>query len=95
MAEQPPMIVPPMVYLPVHDEPDLEKVAAMRPLADGRIALLAFSALDRLIGACGPHQEWVVVHLSEITQIKQRTPFDAMVLDPAVPAEAIRNGRSA
>lgn len=95
MADAPPLIVPPVIYLPVRDDASLEKIAAMRKLNDGRMALLAFSALDRLVDACGPNQEWVVVNLGEVDEIKKQTPFDVMVLDPEVPASARQFGRLA
>lgn len=87
--------VPPVLYLPVKDHPELEKVAVIRQLADGRSALIAFTALDRLVDACGERQEWVLVHLSELDEIRARTPFDVVAFDPVVPAEAVSDGRLA
>lgn len=57
MTEQTKMVVPPMLYLPVQDDAELEKTVALRRLVDGRIGLIAFTALDRLVSACGNNQE--------------------------------------
>ena len=95
MTEQPEMVVPPMLYLPVQNDSEFEKAVALRRLGDGRTGLIAFSALDRLVTACGDNQEWVLVHLSGLEEINEHTPFDTVMLDPPVPATAVRNGKLA
>ena len=95
MSTPPTTIVPPVIYLPVQADPELGHLALRRALADGRVGLIAFTALDRLIDACGDHQAWVCVHISETEDIRARTPFDVVVLDPDVPQTAIREGKLA
>ncbi len=84
-----------MIYLPVQAAGQERFVALRRPLADGRMSLIAFSALDRLVDACGDRQAWVCVNISETEDIRAETPFDVVVLDPDVPASAVRDGRLA
>jgi len=88
-------IVPPVIYLPVQADAELGHLALRRNLADGRVGLIAFTALDRLIDACGERQAWVCVQISETEDIRARTPFDVVVLDPDVPVSAVREGRLA
>lgn len=95
MTEPSQVIVPPMPYLPVQADAELEKVVTLRRLGDGRTGLIAFTALDRLVDSCGNNQEWVLIHLSELDEINKRTPFDSVMLDPPVPASAVQNGKLA
>ncbi len=52
-----------MLYVPVADYgPDsAELTIDFRRMVDGRTALIAFTALDRLIDGCGSAQPWVLV----------------------------------
>lgn len=86
-------IIPPVLYLPVREHPELGHVAEIRPLADGRTALISFTALDRLVDACGPEQPWRLVHLSELEEIKAQQPFEVVAFDPPVPPSAREGGR--
>lgn len=80
---------PPMVYLPCVEhvtDPVLARVQ-MRETRDGRVALLAYSALDRLHDCCGRDQAWVVVPTPALADVHAADPFDLLFLDMYVPAE--------
>ena len=84
--------VPPVVYLPVVVDEDGE-IADIRMirLGDGRVALCAYTALDRFIACWGEHQPWMLVQTAHIGQINETKPFEVKMLDVLVP-EPIRSG---
>lgn len=84
---------PPMLYLPCAEaEPVGGNITVeMRETKDGRVALLAYSALDRLIRCCGPDQPWVVVPTPNLERLRQSRPFELVLLDVAIPGE-LRHG---
>lgn len=95
-VEQPEVIVPPALYLPLVDNPDSEgQMAVVRRLADGRMGLLAYTALDRLADKCGAEQPWMLLMTSELGRIKEGQPFDVVAFDIDVPAQLRQNGRLA
>ena len=78
--------IPPVVYIPAHrvsgpDGPTLE----LRELEGGGVALLVYTALDRLARGLGPHQPWVLVPLENLEDIRQKQPFDAIHFDVSLP----------
>ncbi|WP_369345405.1 SAV_915 family protein [Demequina oxidasica] len=79
--------------MPVRTHPGSETVPEVRPLVDGRKALLAYTALDRLANACGDNQAWVLLHLADLEPIKADFPFDVVAFDPQLPADLFTNGR--
>jgi hypothetical protein len=91
MADSRDPIVPPVLYLPVLEHPEAGSVAAVHPLEDGRLGLLAYTALDRLADACGEDQPWMLVFTSELGRVKELQPFDVVAFDIAVPP-AMRAG---
>lgn len=64
----------------------------MRPLHDGRTALLAYTALDRLADGCGPHQSWIVYRTEELGVLRQTCPYDVIILDQPLPEAARHTG---
>lgn len=58
---------------------------------DGRTALLAYSALDRLHTCCGRGYPWVLVRTADLELAYHRRPFDLLLLDVAMPAHARRS----
>lgn len=81
--------VPPVLYLPVRpgsteEEPEVE----MRRLADGRVALLVYTALDRLAACCGPHQPWVLYRTDQLGVLAEQSPYDVVAMDQPLPREA-------
>lgn len=92
-CENPSRIVPPFLYLPVRETAAGERLAEVRELTGGRQAVLAFTALDRLLLACGEKQLWAVVALEVLETIRDEQPFDTVAFDPEIPAELLANGR--
>ena len=79
---------PPVVYLPV--DVDTEGTVTdfrMIRLGDGRVALLAYTALDRFVDAWGEHQSWLLFETRKIDEIHRAKPFDLKLLDVVVPEE--------
>lgn len=86
-------VVPPYLYLPTREFEDGLRLAEVRELSDGRAALLAFTALDRLLDACGWRQPWAVVPLEGLETIRDEQPFDTVGFDVEVPSQLRRDGR--
>ncbi|MBZ4488188.1 hypothetical protein LQ938_11035 [Microbacterium sp. cx-55] len=94
--EQPEVIVPPALYLPLIDNPESEgQMAVVRKLADGRRGLLAYTALDRLADKCGKNQPWMLLMTSELGTIREGQPFDVVAFDLDIPFTQIVDGRLA
>jgi hypothetical protein len=82
---------PPMVYVPLSGLPQGEEVSVdLRPMPDGRLALLVYSALDRLVACCGDQQPWAVMPTASLEQIQAGTGFEVIFLDLKVPDELRR-----
>lgn len=76
----------PIVYLPVHlDSEGTPADVRMIRLPDGRVALLGYTALDRLIACCGDHQPWLVFEVSRLEALRETKPFDLKYLDLELP----------
>lgn len=81
-----PRPTPPVVYLPVEMGPDGQvSDFRMLRLGDGRIALVAYTALDRLLDAWGDDQSWLLFETGKVDDIKQAKHFDLKLLDVEVP----------
>lgn len=85
---------PPVVYLPcVEPVPDPAQArVAMRTTRDGRIALLAYSALDRLHTCCGRNQPWITMPTVGLDALQQAQPFQLLLLDVVIPEEQRQTG---
>jgi len=59
----------------------------LRRTPDGSTALVAFSALDRLIDCCGEHQPWVLVKTEHLGLVHSANPYDVIVLDSPLPED--------
>jgi len=85
-------VIPPMLYLPCDgfrsggDELSVD----FRCMRDGRLALLAYTALDRLVNCCGQDQPWVVVPASTLDELDLHQPYDVILLDVEIPTELRR-----
>lgn len=79
---------PPVVYVPVRPDRsgDLTDIAMLR-LGDGRVALLAYTALDRLLTCCGMDQPWVLMFADDLADVHDKKPYDVKFLDVAIPEE--------
>jgi hypothetical protein len=81
-------MAPPVVYLPVDvdGEGNVTDFRMIR-LGDGRVALLAYTALDRFVDAWGEEQPWLLFETRKIDEIHRAKPFDLKLLDVTVPDE--------
>lgn len=81
--------LPPVVYLPCAEEvtDPADARPELRRTRDGRLALLVYSALDRLRTCCGPAQPWVVVRTEGLQQLHHHDPFDLLLMDVPIPEE--------
>jgi hypothetical protein len=80
---------PPVVYVPcsaVGADDDTISVD-LRSTRDGRLALLVYSALDRLVHCCGDDQPWVVMTTASLEQVRRATEFEVILLDVVIPDE--------
>jgi hypothetical protein len=84
--------VPPMLYLPCdgYRRGDEQLSIDFRCMRDGRLALLAYTALDRLVNCCGHDQPWVVVPVSALEELDRHQPYDVILLDVEIPTELRR-----
>ena len=64
----------------------------LRPTRDGRLALLVYSALDRLVSCCGDKQPWVVMPAANLEKVRVETNFELILLDVVIPDELRRHG---
>ncbi|WP_441961246.1 SAV_915 family protein [Mycolicibacterium houstonense] len=62
----------------------------MRQTRDGRTALLAYSALDRLHACCGEDQAWIVMPTVGLSELQNAHPFQLLLLDVVIPLEERR-----
>jgi hypothetical protein len=78
-----------VLYLPtVADVADSASAeVALRRTRDGRIALLAYSALDRLRYCCGADQPWILLSVQDVDGLYARQPYDLLFLDVVIPPE--------
>ncbi|KTR82720.1 hypothetical protein NS354_11020 [Leucobacter chromiiresistens] len=86
-------MVPPLLYLPVRLLPDGSRIAERLRTTDERVALLAFTALDRLVDSCGASQAWAVVEVVALDALQAEQPFDLVAFDPDIPIELLEGGR--
>jgi hypothetical protein len=86
--------LPPVVYLPTRsadpDSPEGEAFPELRRLEDGRLALPAYSALDRLVDGCGEAQPWVLVPVDAVEVVCTSSDCDVVLLDVPLPTELRR-----
>lgn len=80
-------LIPPVVYLACAVAGTESFTPDLRTTEDGRVALLVYSALDRLVDRCGPGQPWVVVQTAKLDAIDAYAPHDVVLLDAEIPDE--------
>ena len=85
--------VPPVLYLPLSaSSTPGQQLVEIRELRDGRKALLAYTALDRLLALAGDRQPWVLMRTEDLSQVMREQPYDVVVLDLEIPAAYRRDG---
>ena len=79
--------LPATLYLPTgaHSDGNTAASIELRRTEDGQTALVAFSALDRLIDCCGDHHPWVLVSTKQLPKIHAARPYDVILLDSPLP----------
>ena len=88
--------VPPVLSLPLHrDSTEETRLVETRQLKDGRLALLAYTALDRLATLCGEDQPWLLTQTQTLDEIKKYQHFDVVIFDLEIPEQYRREGRIA
>ena len=88
-------VVPPVLYLPVRELPDGGLAAEVHETTGRRRAIFVFTALDRLLEACGRDQPWKLIETTALDVIQQTQPFDIVAFDPEVPRALRAGGRIA
>ena len=83
---------PPVVYLPCSEQvvDPTDAAIDLRRTRDGRTALLAYSALDRLRTCCGYAQPWVLMPTATLNDLQQAHPFQLLLLDVMIPEDQRR-----
>ncbi|QIM19411.1 hypothetical protein G7066_14005 [Leucobacter coleopterorum] len=84
-----------MLYLPVRELPEGGLIAEVHQTTDERGALLVFTALDRLLDACGKNQPWKLIETVALDSIQETQPFDIVAFDPELPRNLLADGRIA
>lgn len=84
--------LPPVLYVPLAYETvdPAEAQLEYRLTKDGRKALLAYSALDRLHRGMGVEQPWAAVPTVQLERFREVDHFDTVVLDIVMPARLRR-----
>lgn len=85
---------PTLVYLPSERmlKHDSEATVELRQLEDGRLAVLAYSSLDALVGNCGELQPWVSLPSDKVAEIQQQSGADLVIWDAALPEDQRKGG---
>lgn len=80
------VVSPPVVYLPcsLDDDGELSEIRMVR-LKDGRVALMAYSALDRFARCCGDRHPWVLFETDRLEELRATKHFEAAYLDVVLP----------
>ena len=78
---------PPVLYLPCRAGSDLGETPQMvrRTTRDGRAAVVAYTALDRLHGGCGAGHSWALLSLHQLQELHAHEPYDVVHLDLVMP----------
>lgn len=78
--------IPPALYLPSTGASNTGGAKIeLRQMRDGRVALLAYTALDRLARCLGPNQPWVLYLTENLDQLEAVQSYDVIYLDTPVP----------
>lgn len=81
------MTVPPVLYVPArHGGARAEVDLELSTLADGRVAALAYTSLDRLVGACGAGRPWALLPSEQLVELQAAGAFAVIALNAEVPA---------
>ena len=74
--------LPPVLYVPTSaPTPDGRAHIAMTPLADGRLAVFAYSAIDRLAEYYATEAPWALLTIADLQRAHADVPFDLLLVD--------------
>ncbi|CAM4292502.1 SAV_915 family protein [Kibdelosporangium persicum] len=85
-------VVPPVVYVPCQSASEDELVVDLRTTDAGEVALLVYTALDRLVDCCGPNQPWAALRTETLAKVREATNFNVVMVDVVVPEHERRTG---
>ncbi|GAB3549135.1 hypothetical protein J2S53_004145 [Actinopolyspora lacussalsi] len=87
-------VEPTTAYLPSKRvlKQDTEVTLDLRRLADGRLAVLAYSSLDSLVACCGELQPWASLPMDKVEEIQRRSGADLVIWDALLPDEQRNDG---
>lgn len=89
--ENPGQVFPPVVYVPCAPTQTADELTVeLRTARGGQLALLVYSAMDRLIAHCGPNQPWMVMLTKDLEQLRESTGFTLILLDLDIPQDLRR-----
>ena len=78
---------PPVFYVPcTPDAATGQFRVTLRRTKDDRVALLGYTALDRLRAGAGETQ-WALLNVAELQKVHDETPYDVIFLDVRIPDE--------
>lgn len=87
-VDERPVPLPPMLYVPCESFVAGESVdVAFRRTLDGRIALLVYTALDRLLACCGDGQPWFLMETDRLDELDEHFAYDVIFVDMEIPEE--------
>lgn len=74
----------PAYYVPCFTDGDGVLRVMLRETRDGRVALIVYSALDRLRAGAGG-VPWAFLTLAQLQAVKDESPFDVIYQDIRIP----------
>lgn len=87
---------PPVVYVPTTSLPQQDGQVRLELVEtnDGRLALFAYSALDRLHDYYATNMPWALLSVEDLQHAYEACPYDLLFLDkrPLAPSAADTNG---
>lgn len=81
-----PDVTPPVFYVPCTTDASGGFRATLRRTNDGRVALLVYTALDRLLVGAGD-VPWAVMSVADLGRLREESPFDVIYQDLRIPTE--------
>lgn len=88
MSQAAPRGLPPVLYVPTAGaQANGETALDMRETKDGRLALLVYTALDRLVSCCGDEQPWTLMPTEALDAVNDAHPYDVILVDLAIPEQ--------
>ncbi len=79
---------PPAVYVPCHTDGETGDLrVSMRRTLDDRVALLAYTALDRLRAGAGADTPWALLTVEDLQRIRDESRYDVIYTDLYIPED--------